>query len=63
MMSHWQQKARNKASEEKRKGKKQGVAIADYLRKLRESNGTDRKAENEPTGAKVVEGTAGKEDS
>lgn len=35
-MQHWQQKARNKASEEKRKGRKQGEAVVEWMRKQKE---------------------------
>lgn len=35
-MTHWQRRAQNKASEDRRKGHKQGIAIVDYMRRTQD---------------------------
>lgn len=44
-MNHWQFKARNKASEEKRKAQKQGESVVNFIRIMREAEEHKKKLE------------------
>ena len=58
MIQHFRKKAMNKASEDRRKGAKQGQAIVEWMRR---TNGTNEQGKDKVPTDKGVEGVPGED--